>query len=741
MANNGSGPEANQRAQQGVSFMARLRARGVLRVASSYGVIAWLLLQIADVTFEPLGVPRWVLSALIVVAALGLPVAVLLAWFYEITPTGVAADTAVADTARPTVHGVRRYADYMIIAVLVVLVAVLLVRQPEFTGDSDVLEASLAVMPFTNIGGDQQNEYLSDGLAEELLDQMGRVPGLRVSARSSSFYFKGQNVDAITAAKKLAVAAVLEGSVRREGKQMRISVRLIDGANGFQIWSSSFDRGSEDLLSMQQEIAASVVEALMPRFATSGGTMPAAVTSDVTAHDLYLLGLYQQRLGSDEGDEKAIELYGKAIAADPNFALAHAALGSYLLDSWYGSGEQSERDEAERLIRRAVALDDGLSEAHEALGAFLRVTQQRGAEDELRRAVELNPNNASAVSRYAWHLAIAGNPRKAIEMLRRALSIDPALLVRYDDLATMAASMGLRDEAQAVVQKAFDFFGPTAQVHAFTAWVHMGYDGLPDEDLCVAHALKARQLDPGRSGVNGILALCLMRMGELVPARAFAEAAARFGNTVPLTAVLDKTGERVAAYEFARSVLRERPGDLLLSMIIAYQLQRMGRNEEALELYQSVNMPDVAMDEAFRRGSGVGGLIDMAAAYIDTGNREEGLRLANWQQQYYEQLRRNGGSDLSDEAAVMAVLGRKDEAFALLRTEATYKGIWWEGVLYDRPAYRNLLGDPRLQEIESISRAHWAEVRERLPKTLAQFGLTMNDLAAAADAVGAKTEP
>jgi hypothetical protein len=310
-------------------------------------------------------------------------------------------------------------------------------------------------------------------------------------------------------------------------------------------------------------------------------------------------------------------------------------------------------------------------------------------------------------------------------MLRRALAIDPARLVRYEELASMAASMGLRDEAQAVIQKAFDFFGQAAAVHAFAAWVHMGYTGLPDEDLCVAHALKARQLD---SDVNVILAICLVRMGELERARPFAQAATSFGNAIPQTMLLQVTEGTLANYEFARSLLREAPADLLLSNIIAVSLQIMGRDAEALELYESVNMPAIAMDEAFRQGSGVAWLIDMAAAYVATGNRDEGLRLANWQLQYYEELKRNGGSDLGEEAGGMAVLGRKDEAFALLRAEATYKGLWWERTLYERPAYRNLFGDPRLKEIENLSRAHWAEVRERLPKTLAEFGLTMQDL-------------
>ena len=174
------------------ALLQRLRERGVLRVAASYAVIAWLLLQIADVTFEPLGVPRWVMIALITAAVLGFPVAIMLAWHFELGDRGLERDTAADAAARPVVHGLRRYADVAIIGVLLATVAALLVRQSDLGKPPPPDRPTIAVLPFANLSGDPAQEYFSDGLAQELLDRLGRVPGLAVIGRSSSFSLKGK---------------------------------------------------------------------------------------------------------------------------------------------------------------------------------------------------------------------------------------------------------------------------------------------------------------------------------------------------------------------------------------------------------------------------------------------------------------------------------------------------------------------------------------------------------------------
>ncbi len=425
-------------------LLARARRRGVLRVAASYAVIAWLLLQIADVVLEPLGAPKWAMSALIVAVAFGFPVAVLLAWFYEIGDDGIHRDTAPAGVARPTVHGVRRYADIVVIGALLVTVGVLLVRQSDLGKPEPPANPAIAVLPFENLSHDPEQEYFSDGLAEEMLDRLGRVPGLRVIARSSSFGFKGQDVDVRTIAERLGVTTVLEGSVRRDGKRLRLSARLIDGATGQQAWSGSYDRELNDIFAVQAELAAAIVEAIIPAARGAVATAEPPPTSDLNAYDLYLAARTQLNLRTPEAIDKSVELSAQSVRLDPDFARGQAQLAAALLFQRLYAGERGPdqphvlgnptgaRDPAELLrraeaaIHAALALDPDLSEAHGVYANLLRDTDRPGAEEQYRRALELNPNNAAAWHDYAVYLAnVAQRPLDSNRATTRALELDP----------------------------------------------------------------------------------------------------------------------------------------------------------------------------------------------------------------------------------------------------------------------------------------------------------------------------
>ena len=413
-------------------LLQRLRERGVVRVAASYAVIAWLALQIASVVFEPLGIPKWVFTALIIAAAVGFPIAIALAWFLEIGEHGVQVDTAAEGVPRPTARGLRHYADAIVIGVLLVAVVVLLVRQSDLGKPKPPENPAIAVLPFENLSGDPEQEYFSDGLAEEVLDRLGKVPGLRVIARSSSFEFKGKDIDARTIAGKLGVTTLLEGSVRRAGQRLKLTARLVDGATGQQVWSGSFDREMNDIFAMQAELAGAVVNAIIPAARGEAAENPAAPTSDLTAYDLYLAARTQLALRVNESIAKSIDLSEQAVRLDPDFARGQAHLANSLLfqamflDEPDSDQAAALQRRAETAIHKALALDPDLSEAHGAYANLLRTTGRPGAEEQYKRALELNPNNAATWHDYAVYLANATSRwEESNRATERALELDP----------------------------------------------------------------------------------------------------------------------------------------------------------------------------------------------------------------------------------------------------------------------------------------------------------------------------
>jgi TolB-like protein/Tfp pilus assembly protein PilF len=413
-------------------LLARLRERGVPRVAASYAVITWLTLQIASVVFDPLGVPKWVMTALIVAAVAGFPVAVALAWFLEIGAHGVELDTAAEGVPRPSARGLRHYADAMVIGVLLVTVVVLAVRQFDIGRPKPPENPAIAVLPFENLSGDPKQEYFSDGLAEETLDRLGRVPGLTVIARSSSFSFKGKKVDAKTIAGTLGVTTILEGSVRRDGKRLKLSARLIDGATGHETWSGSFDREATDVFRVQEELARAVVEAVIPAARGQVARQAPPAQADLSAYDLYLLAKQSQWQRSSEAVQRAVSLLEKSIEIDPNYAPAHAQLSIALqtLVAYSTAILDREMIRKRRLAEahRALALDPDLPEGHLAL-AMATADIQFAKPDTLlamvREALQLNPNYARARFMYAAYLGDAGREAESMDWMARTLQVDP----------------------------------------------------------------------------------------------------------------------------------------------------------------------------------------------------------------------------------------------------------------------------------------------------------------------------
>jgi eukaryotic-like serine/threonine-protein kinase len=319
-------------------------------------------------------------------------------------------------------------------------------------------QASVAVLPFDNLSSDRENEYFSDGMTEELITTLGRVEGLRVAARASSFTFKGKPLDVREVSRKLNVAAVLDGSVRRAGRHLRVTAELVRASDGARLWAESYDRELRDVFAVQDDLARAIVGALTPRLGARG---PLAAgggrTRDVEAYDLYLRGRFAWGRRTQEGFDEARRLYQQAIARDPGFAQAYAGLADIYLvrPNWTRASYAEVLPTAESLAVKALALDSTLAEAHATLGAVLANYHYdwAGAYREITRAIALNPSYPTA-QRYlaVYYLMPRGRVEDALQAARKAVALDPLSTAMNALLGTLLSWAGHSDEAITLFQ-------------------------------------------------------------------------------------------------------------------------------------------------------------------------------------------------------------------------------------------------------------------------------------------------
>jgi adenylate cyclase len=688
------------------ALLQQLRERGVLRVAASYAVIAWLLLQIADVTFEPLGVPRWVMITLIATAILGFPVAIALAWHFELGDRGLERDLAADAAARPVVHGLRRYADVAIIGVLLATVAALLVRQSDIGKPPPPDRPTIAVLPFANLSGDPEQEYFSDGLAQELLDRLGRVPGLAVIGRSSSFSLKGKDLDTVAVAERLGATTILEGAVRRDGPRLRVSATLLDGRTGRTIWSQSYDRAMTDVFAMQEDVAAAVIASIVP--AARGEPLnaeAAPMTADVSAYDLYLLGLSAQEAQIGNRARDAVNYLEQALRVDPKFAKAHAALARALL-IWlqYPSppppADAERRAEAE--IYKALALDPRSSEAYASLCAILSYAEHADAEANCKRALELNPNNTTALWEYWELLHRYRRPDEADAVLTRLAQLDPASLRFWRAHIRNALWQGGADAYKKEFDRALQLFsadpdalnllGRSARTRGFAA------QGLHASLLME----RAGNLDLAALGAI----IPLMLVDNYPRARFMADWLRRRDQLqyVGLKWALELAGLTAdwSSVDALSAELSQRHATNPKGLgDIAFWLAVQGRYAEAAEVYARAG-PLTETGPGWR-GEGAHACSGSAPALLRTyramGRADEAQSLATrclalLRRMYEDEEGTPRDNDTAAELAALAANeGYKDEAVRALRTAVEHKPF--ELSFHPRlPWYRNLEGHP-----------------------------------------------
>ena len=458
------------------NFFTELKRRNVYKIAVAYGVVAWLLMQIASQIFPFFEIPNWVVRLVVLLLIIGFPIALIIAWAFEATPEGIKR-TEAADVA-----GQRSRGSAWIYIVLIgaALSAGLFLfgrytarnttsgrnASPARTeARTGVAQKSIAVLPLLNESGDPKDEYFSDGLSEELIAALAQIRDLKVIGRSSSFRFKDRKEEPRIIGEKLGVATLLEGTVRKQGDRVRIVAELINAADGIELWTRTFDRELKDIFAVQAEIATAVAESLKVTLLGQENTSTQhTATKSVEAHNAYLQGhFYFQRRNLDDY-RKAVTYFDQAIRLDPNYALAYAERA----EAWTLIGDltgelKTDWAKAREDAEKAAAIAPELAEAHAALGWVRFFTEWKFAEglSELNRAKELSPANPTANDLLARVIVYLGRLDEAEKQARQAVELDPLAASPQINLARVLWYEGKLAEADRVARKSVEL-QPTA---------------------------------------------------------------------------------------------------------------------------------------------------------------------------------------------------------------------------------------------------------------------------------------
>ena len=556
------------------SFFSQLKQRNVVRVAIAYGVTAWLLAQIATQIFPFFEVPNWGVRLVILALGIGFPIALALAWAFEITPEGIVRmeeDVPNESMARRKGHKLTALTVVVALAA-VALFAFRFSRQntipagPNNNAPAALMpaippEKSIAVLPFLDLSQAKDQEYFCDGMSEEILNALAKIEGLRVVARTSSFAFKGKSADVSEVGKKLNVKNVLEGSLRREGSRIRITTQLINAGNGFQVWSETYERELQGVFALQDEITRSIVEALKIKLAIS---LPAHQQRNTEAYDLYLQGLYFSNKGSEEDLRRALSFFERALEKDPTFGRAWTGIAKvwfFLADVYVKPLEAYPASRAAAL--KAIALDEKDAEAHCYLGEAKRILDWDlpGENLELQRALQLDPNSAPVHFFLALLPLFRGDVKEGLRLVLEAEKLDPlSPIIGYVATAAYLADNRI-DEAIIEGQR-------TQQLdpHYFYLDSNLAAAYREKGNFAEAIALYTKAQEERRFPSSG-LAITYARIGQQIEARKILdqllqERQTRYVSAQTIAAIYVAFGEKEEAFRWLDVAAAEHSGTL-----------------------------------------------------------------------------------------------------------------------------------------------------------------------------------
>ena len=593
-------------------FFEELQRRKVYRVAAAYVIAAGFIIQIGSAVIPAWELPNWTLRFVIVLLLIGFPVALILAWAYDLTAEGIQTTASVPGQHR------RRNVTLLVVAGVVISIAAGFFLLPRASARK--IDKSIAVLPFENLSADKENTYFAEGIQNEILTKLATVRDLKVISRTSTAKYQSKPANLKTVAQELGVSTIVEGTVQRAGDKVRVNVQLIDARTDAHLWAKSYDRDFKDVLSVESEVAAQIADALKANLSpVESHVLAAARTENTEAYDLFLRGQYefhQAESGvSAAGYDRADAFYRQALALDPNFAEAAADLArSRLSRHWFVSPlTPAELEEVKTLVDRALALAPTSPEAHFALGLFF-YWGHRQYEDslaEFNRTLELQPNNADARAFCAWVYRRRGEWERSLTDSQRAEELDPRDASIPMNIGVTCYALRLWKDAERAELRALAIDPHNTQAAMFLVLIRLTMTG------DVASARRALEDFPevikglpggaggprGATGAGDITAVIGWPAYLDVTERRFSDATQAVENRVVnderahLQQLAGRVvihllaGEPEAAKSLAEEALpllearfRERPEDTFVMTELSWVYLALGRNTDALRL-------------------------------------------------------------------------------------------------------------------------------------------------------------
>ena len=558
-----------------MSIFNELKRRNVLRVGIAYAVLAWLVMQVADVILNNIEAPDWIFQVIMLLLGIGFLFAMFFSWAFELTPEGLKRESEV-DRSQSITSKTGKKLDRLTMGVLVLALGYFAVDKfvlssdresaaieaalekagaqietsdtavPSTKSEEIVTDRSIAVLPFVNMSSDEEQEYFSDGLSEELLNLLAKIPELRVAARTSSFSLKGKEMQMSEIGQLLNVAHVLEGSVRKSGDRLRITAQLIKTDDGFHMWSETFDRTLDDVFAIQDEIAEKVVKALKLALL---GTAPTVAETNPEAYSMILQARHLRHQQSKDSLDQAEQLYKAALELAPDYAEGWAGLAKvYAGQTTTG---MINRVEGLKLItgtaNRAISLDSQNASAWAVLGTNAVFSNNpKAAANSLQKALQLDPNNLEVLNSAAVLLELLGRQEEAVELLKRVVSRDPVNADGHSGLGRSYRVMGQWDNAIESYQTSL----------SLTPGRYGSYQGMAESYLFkneLEKALETYQLEPDIEWKTKGTALVYYKQGKMEEfEKTFTELRENWGDEWPseIAHVYAWIGDNDAAFEW-----------------------------------------------------------------------------------------------------------------------------------------------------------------------------------------------